>query len=101
MFEINAANEFTVLLAREMQAEIIATGRPSASKIKNAMSNPITWTALKNVGIIPADTPLLAGNVDPTLIQLTPTNDASLALEYKKDKPQENKKIERKKVNFS
>ncbi len=83
MFEVNAANEFTVLLAREMQAEIIATGRPSAAKIKNAMSNPITWTALKNIGIIPAETQMIAGSIDPTNIQLIATEDLSLALEHK------------------
>lgn len=83
MFEVNAANEFTVLLAREMQAEIIANGRPSAAKIKNAMSNPITWTALKQIGIIPADVQMLAGSIDPTKIQLLPTEDLSMALEHK------------------
>ena len=92
MFEVNAANEFTVLLAREMQAEIIATGRPSAAKIKNAMSNPITWTALKNIGIIPADVQLIAGSIDPTNIQLLPTEDLSLALEHKKPVEQLTKK---------
>lgn len=83
MFEINAANEFTLLLAREMQAEIIANGRPSAAKIKNAMSNPITWQALKNIGIIPAETQMIAGNIDPTSIQLIATDDLSMAIEHK------------------
>jgi len=83
MFEVNAANEFTVLLAREMQAEIIATGRPSAAKIKNAMSNPITWQVLKNIGIIPAETQLLSGSIDPTTVQLVATDDPILALEHK------------------
>jgi hypothetical protein len=83
MFEVNAANEFTVLLAREMQAEVIANGRPSAAKIKNAMSNPITWQALKNIGIIPAETQLIAGSIDPTNIQLIATEDLALALEHK------------------
>jgi hypothetical protein len=83
MFEVNAANEFTVLLAREMQAEIISGGRPSAAKIKNAMSNPITWQALKNVGVIPAETLLIAGSIDPTKIELIATDDSVLALEHK------------------
>lgn len=83
MFEVNAANEFTVLLAREMQAEVIANGRPSAARIKNAMSNPITWQALKNIGIIPAETQLIAGSIDPTNIQLIATEDLTLALEHK------------------
>ena len=37
MFEANAVNEFTVSIAREIQAEIIANGRPSPAKIRNAM----------------------------------------------------------------
>jgi len=74
MFEVNAANEFTVWMAREMQAEIIATGRPSAAKIKNAMSNPITWEALKQIGIIDANIKYIAGSVDPTLVQLVPVD---------------------------
>ena len=97
MFEVNAANEFTVLLAREMQAEVIANGRPSAAKIKNAMSNPLTWTALKNIGLIPKETPLIAVNVDPTLIQLTLTDSPVEAIEHKKETPQ----ITRKEVKFS
>ena len=72
MFEVNAANEFTVWMAREMQAEIIANGRPSAARIKNAMSNPVTWAALKQIGIIDASTKYIAGSVDPTAIQLVP-----------------------------
>lgn len=96
MFEVNAANEFTVLLAREMQAEVIANGRPSAAKIKNAMSNPLTWTALKNIGLIPQDTPLIASNIDPTTIQLNLKDDPIEAIEHKKS----NTQIERKDVKF-
>lgn len=96
MFEVNAANEFTVLLAREMQAEVIANGRPSAAKIKNAMSNPLTWTALKNIGLIPKETPLIASNIDPTTIQLNLKDDPVEAIEHKKGNPQ----IERKDVKF-
>jgi hypothetical protein len=96
MFEVNAANEFTVLLAREMQAEVIANGRPSAAKIKNAMSNPLTWTALKNIGLIPKETPLIASNIDPTTIQLNLKDDPIEAIEHKKN----NTQIERKDVNF-
>jgi hypothetical protein len=96
MFEVNAANEFTVLLAREMQAEVIANGRPSAAKIKNAMSNPLTWTALKNIGLIPQDTPLIASNIDPTTIQLNLKDDPVEAIEHKKS----NVQIERKEVKF-
>jgi hypothetical protein len=96
MFEVNAANEFTVLLAREMQAEVIANGRPSAAKIKNAMSNPLTWTALKNIGLIPQETPLIASSIDPTTIQLNLKDDPVEAIEHKKEIPQ----IERKDVKF-
>ena len=34
MYEANAANEFTVNIGREIQAEMIANGRPSPAKIK-------------------------------------------------------------------
>ena len=67
MFEANAANEFTVNIGREIQAEMIANGRPSAAKLRNAMSNPHTWNALKQVGLIPQQTKILEGNVNPQL----------------------------------
>ena len=67
MFEANAANEFTVNIGREIQAEMIANGRPSAAKIRNAMSNPHTWNALKSIGLIPKEPKILKGNVNPTL----------------------------------
>ena len=67
MYEANAANEFTVNIGREIQAEMIANGRPSAAKLRNAMSNPHTWNALKGVGLIPKDTKILEGNINPTL----------------------------------
>jgi len=67
MFEANAANEFTVNIGREIQAEMIANGRPSAAKLRNAMSNPHTWNALKQIGLIPKSTKILEGNVNPQL----------------------------------
>ena len=67
MYEANAANEFTVNIGREIQAEMIANGRPSPAKIGNAMSNPYTWNALKNIGLIPKDTKILEGNINPAL----------------------------------
>ena len=67
MFEANAANEFTVNMGREIQAEMIANGRPSAARIRNAMSNPHTWSALKQIGLIPKKTKILEGNVNPQL----------------------------------
>ena len=67
MYEANAANEFTVNIGREIQAEMIANGRPSAAKLRNAMSNPHTWNALKGVGLIPKGTKILEGNINPQL----------------------------------
>ena len=67
MFEANAANEFTVNIGREIQAEMIANGRPSPAKLRNAMSNPHTWNALKQIGLVPKKTKILEGNTDPQL----------------------------------
>ena len=67
MYEANAANEFTVNIGREIQAEMIANGRPSAAKLRNAMSNHHTWNALKGVGLIPKGTKILQGNINPQL----------------------------------
>ena len=67
MYEANAANEFTVNIGREIQAEMIANGRPSAAKLRNAMSNPHTWNALKGIGLIPKETKILEGNINPQL----------------------------------
>jgi len=76
MFEANAANEFTVDIGREIQAEMIANGRPSPAKIRNAMSNPYTWNALKEIGMIPKESKLLTGNINPQLkIELTGVED--------------------------
>lgn len=73
MFEANAANEFTVMIGREIQAEIIANGRPSPAKIRNAMSNPYTFKALQKVGLIPKETMMIEGNADPLKIELRPS----------------------------
>ena len=76
MFEANAANEFTVDIGREIQAEMIANGRPSPAKLRNAMSNPYTWNALKQIGLIPKKTKILEGNTNPQLkIELTGVED--------------------------
>jgi hypothetical protein len=61
MFEANANHEFTVTIGREIQSEIIANGRPSPAKLLNAMSNPQTLETLKQIGIVPKETILLAG----------------------------------------
>ena len=59
MFEANANYEFTVMVGREIQSEIIAMGRPSPAKLLNAMSNPETLNALMQVGLVPQGTVLL------------------------------------------
>jgi len=68
MFEYNAANEFTVMIGREIHSEILAHGHPSPAKLKNAMSNPVTWEALKRIGLIPKDAFVLENN-DPRAIE--------------------------------
>jgi len=79
MFEANAANEFTVHMGREIQSEMIANGRPSAARIRNAMSNPHTWNALKQVGLIPKQNKILEGNINPQLkIELTGVEDETV-----------------------
>lgn len=65
MYEANAANEFTHVVGREIQAEIIANGRPSPAKLHNAMSNPHTFKALQSWGLIPQEAMLLSPNNDP------------------------------------
>lgn len=72
MFEANAANEFTVMIGKDIQAEIIAHGRPSAAKIRNAMSNPMTLLALQHAGLIPKEAIMLRGNDSPLSIELKP-----------------------------
>lgn len=69
MFEANAANEFTMTIAKDIQAEIIANGRPSPAKLRNAMSNPITWSVVKQLGLIPDQAQLLSysGGFNETL----------------------------------
>ena len=88
MFEANAANEFTVDIGRDIQAEMIANGRPSPSKLRNAMSNPHTWNALKQIGLIPKQTKILEGNVNPQLkIELKGVEDIIAPIEDKHPKP--------------
>lgn len=81
MFEANAANEFTVMIAKEIHAELIANGRPSPAKIRNAMSNPITWNALIKAGLIPAGNQVLLCSNDPAKVEiLLPTIEEVKAL---------------------
>ena len=86
MWEANQANEFTENIAKEIQAEMIANGRPSAAKIGNAMSNPHTWNALKKIGLVPQETKILVGNTDPMLkIALKEVEDEIPQIGVKKD----------------
>jgi hypothetical protein len=71
MFEVNAANEFTATIGKEIYAEILATGRPSPAKIRNAMSNPVTWATLQALGLIPKDSTLLVASNNPLKVTLT------------------------------
>jgi hypothetical protein len=88
MFEANAANEFTVDIGREIQAEMIANGRPSPAKLRNAMSNPHTWNALKQIGLIPKKTKILEGNPNPQLkIELKGVEDIIAPIKDKHPKP--------------
>jgi hypothetical protein len=59
MFEANANYEFTVMIGRELQSEIISMGRPSPAKLLNAMSNPQTLQSLMQIGLVPKNTILL------------------------------------------
>ena len=67
MYEVNATNEFTVAIGKDIQAEMIANGRPSPAKIRTAMRNPKTWKALKEIGMIPKEAKILTSNINPTL----------------------------------
>jgi hypothetical protein len=71
MFEVNANYEFTVTVGRELQAEIIANGRPSPAKLLNAMSNPQTMQMLQKVGLVPEGTKLLGGEYGDELLKLS------------------------------
>lgn len=73
MFELNAANEFTAMIGKEIYAEIAAGGRPSPAKIRNAMSNPYTMQALKKCGLLPEQLQYLEPNADPRKIELVQT----------------------------
>lgn len=70
MFEVNAANEFTAMIGKEIYAEILATGHPSPAKLRNAMSNPVTWNTLQSIGLIPKDAAMLIAGDDPQHVEL-------------------------------
>ena len=71
MWELNQANEFTLRVAKDLQSEMIANGRPSAMLVRQAMSNPHTWEACKQIGIIPNDCHLITGGNNPEKITLS------------------------------
>jgi hypothetical protein len=73
MYELNAANEFTVMIGREIYAEMVANGSPSPAKVRNAMSNPYTLNALKNAGLLPDQMQFIEGNADPLKIEINQT----------------------------
>ena len=83
MFEANAPLEFTVWIAKEIQAEIIANGRPSPAKLRNAMSNPMTFNALKQAGLIPQNTVMITGGKMVDGQFLLEANDETLRIESK------------------
>ncbi len=62
MFEANAANEFTAMIGKDIYAEILANGRPSPAKLRNAMSNPKTRNTLKSLWLIPDESKMLGYN---------------------------------------
>lgn len=70
MFEANAANEFTAMILSEMYSEILANWRPSPTKIKNAMSNPVTWNTAKKLWFVPEESKLLYYNNDNNTLLL-------------------------------
>jgi len=78
MFEANANNEFTVTIGREIQAEIIANGRPSPAKLLNAMSNPQTLESLKLIGLVPKETILLEKSDIDDVLKLNNINEPKL-----------------------
>lgn len=82
MFEVNAANEFTVMIAREIQAEIISYGRPSSARVRNAMSNPHTMQALQAVGLLPVEAKMLVSH-DPSVISIKNQDGTPILLENK------------------
>jgi hypothetical protein len=70
MFEANAANEFTMMMARTIQSEIIAQGHPLPATLKNAMCNPHSFNALKAAGLLPSETVMLSEGASPLLIEI-------------------------------
>jgi hypothetical protein len=68
MFEANAANEFTVAIGKELQAEIVAYGRPQAATVRNALRCPEAAVALKKLGLLPE----IVGRLEGNLVSIIP-----------------------------
>lgn len=85
MFEVNAANEFTVWIAREIHAELLATGQPSPARLRNAMLYPGAFEALQKIGLIPQDAQILIGNIDPLRIELDAASPQQLLVKEDKN----------------
>jgi hypothetical protein len=64
MFELNAENEFATWVLREIQAEIVAYGRPSPAKLRNAMSSQLATQAMIDLKIVPPEFKVLTGHND-------------------------------------
>ena len=71
MWEANQCNEYTLKVAKDMQSEIIANGRPSSMTVRQAMSAPETWEAVKKIGLVPNDCHLITGSNNPEKITLS------------------------------
>lgn len=82
MWEANQCNEYTLKVAKDMQSEIVANGRPSAMTVRQAMSSPQTWAACKQIGIIPDDCHLITGGNDPEKITLSLPKPDGIVDEY-------------------
>lgn len=80
MFEANAENEFATWVVREIQAEIIANGRPSATKLRNAMSSALAVDGLKLLQVLPQDFEVITGHNN---IGLLASSSTFLPLTYK------------------
>lgn len=80
MFEENAVNEFTATIGKDIYAELIAHGQPSAAKIRNAMSCPETWSALIEAGLIPKGNMLPIVSNNPRLLKFEINNERLLAV---------------------
>lgn len=70
MYAQNALNEYAQSLAKDLQAEIIALGKPTVATIKKAMIKPVIWSAMKAAGLIPSDAQMIAVNQDATKIEI-------------------------------